>query len=79
MFKKGDISGNEISMCIGRVASITSLKVGITKKNALRGLGRKFILVRMDYVDKTSASKNTQREAEKKLVRKNDGMRDFII
>ena len=49
------------------------------QENALRGLGRKFILVRMEYVDKTSASKNTQREAEKKLVKKNDGMRDFII
>ena len=43
MLKKGDINKNKVSMCIRRVASITSLKgrggggVGITKEDALRG------------------------------------------
>ena len=41
--KKCDISGNEVSMCIRKVASITSLKARITKEVALRGLSRKFI------------------------------------
>ena len=52
MFKKGDISGNEVSMCIRKVATITALKVGIAKEDALRGLSRKFILARSEYVDK---------------------------
>ena len=42
MFKKGDISGNEVSMCIGRVATVTALKAGIAKEDALRGLSIKF-------------------------------------
>ena len=58
MFKKGDISRNEVSMCIRRVISITTLKAGITKEDALRSLSGKLILARSEYVDKTSASKS---------------------
>ena len=52
MFKKGDISGNEVSMCIGRITSVLELKAGITKEDALRSLSRKFISARIKYVDK---------------------------
>ena len=41
MFKKGDISENEVSMCIRRIAMVPALKAGITKEDALRGLNRK--------------------------------------
>ena len=79
MFKKGDISGNEVSMCIRRVASITWLKEGITKEDALRGLSEKFILVKSEYVDKTSALENTQRVTTKRLIRKEKKIRNLII
>ena len=78
MFKKGDISGNEVSMCIGRVATITALKAGIAEEDALCGLSKKFILARSEYVDKTSATENTWRETEKGLIRKEKRMRDLI-
>ena len=61
MFKKGDINGNEVLMCIGRVATVTTLKAGIAKEDALRSLSRKFILARSEYVDKTSAAEDTRR------------------
>ena len=75
MFKKGDISGNEILMCIKRVTSITSLKAQITKEDTIRDLSRKFILARSEYVDKTSAPNNTLRETKKRLIRKEKRMR----
>ena len=78
MFKKCGISGNEVSMCIKRVASITSLKAGITKEGALRGLRGKLILARSEYVDKTSAPENTWRETKKRLIRKEKRMRNLI-
>ena len=78
MFKKGGISGNEVSMCIRRVALITSLKAGITKEDALRGLSRKVILARSEYVDKTSAPENTRREIEKRLIWNENRMRNLI-
>ena len=65
MFKKGDISGNEVSMCIGRVATIIALKAGIAKEDALSGLSRKFILTKSEYVDKTSVVEDTRRETKK--------------
>ena len=78
MFKKYDISGNKVLMCIERVAMITALKAGITKEDALRGLSRKFILAKSEYVDKTSASKNTRKETKKGLIRKEKRMRNLI-
>ena len=66
--KKGGINRNEVSMCIRRVESITSLKAGITKEDALHGLSGKFILARSEYEDKTSAHENTRRETEKRLI-----------
>ena len=77
MLKNGDISGNGVSMCIRRVASITLLKVGITKEDALRGLSGKLILARSEYVDKTSAPENTRRETKKRLIRKEKGIRNL--
>ena len=65
MFKKGDISGNEVSMCIRRVATVIALKAVIAKEDALRDLSKKFIVARSEYVDKTSAVENTRRETEK--------------
>ena len=70
MLKKGDISGNEVLMCIRRVAMVTALKARVTKEDALRDFSRKFILATSGYVDKTSASKNMQRETKKGLIRK---------
>ena len=67
MFKKGDINRNKVSMCIGRVAMVAALKVGITKEDALRDLSKKFILARSEYLDKTSASENTRRETKKEV------------
>ena len=78
MFKKGDIDGNEVLMCIMRVALITSLKDGITKGDALRGLSGMFILARSEYVDKTSTLENTRRETKKRLIRKENRMRNLI-
>ena len=75
MLKKGDINENEVSMCIRRVASITTLKVGITKEDALCGLSD---LARSEYVDKTSAPENTWRETKKRLIRKGKRMRNLI-
>ena len=37
--KKRDISRDEVSMCIQRVASITSLKAGIFKEDIFHGFG----------------------------------------
>ena len=68
VFKKGGISGNEVSMCIGRVATVIALKAGLAKEDGLRDLSRKFILSRSEYVDKTSTDKNTRREIEKGLI-----------
>ena len=76
--KKCDIIGNEVSMCIGRVATVTTLKEGITKEDALRDLSRKFILAWSEYVDKTSAAENTRREKKKGLIRKGKRMRNLI-
>ena len=78
MFKKGDISENEVSMCIGIVATVTALRAGIAKEDALRDLSRKFILTRSEYVDKISAAANTRRETYKGLIRKEKRMRDLI-
>ena len=75
MFKKGDVNGYEVSMCIRRVASITSLKAGMTKEDSLYG---KLIVVRSEYVDKTSVFENTQRETKKGLIRKEKRMRNLI-
>ena len=65
MFKKGDISENEVSMCIKRVTTVTALKVGIAKEDALHVFSKKFILAKSEYVDKTSAFENTWRETKK--------------
>ena len=78
MFKKGNTIGNEVSMCIERIATVTTLKTGITKEYALRGLSRKFILARSKYEDKTSASENTRRKTKKGLIRKGKRMRNLI-
>ena len=78
MFKKYDINGNKVSMCIRRVASITSLKVGMTKEDAFCGLSRKFILARSEYVNKTSAPKNMRSVTKKRLIRKEKRMRNLI-
>ena len=78
MLKKGDISGNEVSMCIRRVISITSLKAGITKEDVLHNLRGKFILAKSEYMDKTSALENTRRETKKRLIRKEKRMKKLI-
>ena len=72
MFKKCDISRNEVSMCVRRIAVVPALKAGIAKEDALCCLSRKFILVRSKDVDKTSASENTQRVTKQGLIRKRE-------
>ena len=78
MFKKGDINGNKVSMCIRRVATVTMLKAGIAKEDALHGLSRKLVLARSEYVDKPSAAENMRRETKKGLIRKEKRMRNPI-
>ena len=39
VIKKSDISRDKVSMCIRRVAVITTLKSRITKEDILRGFG----------------------------------------
>ena len=78
MLKKCDISGNKVSMCIGRMAMVPLLKAQITKEDTLHDLSRKFILAKSKYVDKTSASETTQRETKKGLIRKDKRMRNLI-
>ena len=39
VLKKGDIDKNKVSMCIRRVATISSLKSGITEEDTLCGFG----------------------------------------
>ena len=78
MLKKDDISENKVSMCFGRIATVSTLKARTIKDDALRGLSQKFILARSKYVDKTSASENTWRETKKGLIRKDKRMRNLI-
>ena len=78
MLKKCDINRNEVSMCIERVAMVTALKEGITKEDALCSLNRNFILAKSEYVDETSASENTLRETKKRLMRKENRIRNLI-
>ena len=78
MFKKCDISRNEVLMCIRIIATVPALKAGITKEDALRCLKRKFISVRSKYVEKTSASENTLRETKQGLIRKEKRMKNLI-
>ena len=75
MLKKGDISRNEVSICIGRVTTVTALRARITNEDALHGLSRKFISARSEYIDKTSAAENRRRETEKGLIRKKENER----
>ena len=56
-------------MCIGSVATVTTLKARIAKEDALCDLWKKFILATSEYVDKTSATEDTRREIEKGLIR----------
>ena len=78
MLKKCDISRNEVSMCVGRIAMVPTLKTRITKEDALHGVSRKFILARSKYVDKTSASENMRKETNNGLIWKENKMRNFI-
>ena len=78
MLKKCDISRNEVSMCIERIATIPALKAGITKEDALHCLSKKFILTKSKDVDKTSTSENTWRETKQGLIRKEKRMRNLI-
>ena len=78
MLKKGDISGNEVLMCIRRIATVLALKMRIIKEDALCDLSRKFILARSKYVDKISAFENMWNETKKGLIRKEKRMRNLI-
>ena len=39
VLKKGDMGRDKLSMCIRRVATITSLRPGITEEDTLPGFG----------------------------------------
>ena len=39
VLKKSDIDRDKVSMCIRRVAAITTLKSGINEEDTLRGFG----------------------------------------
>ena len=83
MLKKRDIDRDEESMCIRRVASITSLKAGISEEDTLYGRNIdnlvELVLSSSKNIDKTNTTKDTRGKAKERLVRKNDGMRDLIM
>ena len=76
ILNKCDIDKDKVSMCIRRVATITSLKSGITKEDTLRGFGLELVLSKSENMDKTDTTKDTRGKAEEGLVWKNDVMRD---
>ena len=39
VLKKCDIDRDKVSMCVRRVVTVTSLKLGITEEDTLRGFG----------------------------------------
>ena len=79
VLKKGDIGRDKVSMCIKRVATITSLKLGITEENTLRGFGYKLVLSGSKKMDKTDTTKDTRGKVEERLVWEKNGMMDFIM
>ena len=67
VLKKCDIDRDKVSMCIKRVATITSLKSGITEEDTLRGFGSKLVLSRSKNMDKTNTTKDTRGKAEERF------------
>ena len=59
--------------------SITPLNSKITQEDKLSCFGRELVLHRSKNMNKTDTIKDTRRKAEKRLIRKNDRMRDLII
>ena len=55
-------------ICIKRVASITALKAGITKEDALHDLSEKFILARSEYVCEQNKCTRKHAEGDRKEV-----------
>ena len=60
VLKKCDFDIDKVSMCIKRVATITLLKLGITKEDTLRGFGSQLVLSRSKNMDKTNTTKDTR-------------------
>ena len=79
VLKKSYISRDKVSMCIRRVAVITSLKLGITEEDTLCGFSRELVLSRNKNEDKTNTTKDTRGNVEEGLVWKMDGIRDLIM
>ena len=53
VLKKVDIGRDKVLMCIMRVATVTSLKPGITEEDTLCGFGWKLVLSRSNNMNKT--------------------------
>ena len=79
VLKKCDIGRYKVTMCIRRVAAITSLKSGITKEDTFRGSGLELLLSRSKNMDKTDTPKDMRGEAIEGLVWKKNEMRDLIM
>ena len=79
ILKKCDICRHKLSMCIRRVAIITSLKPGITEEDTLCGFGLKLVLSKSKNIDKTNTTKDMRGKAEERLVWKINETRDFIM
>ena len=54
---------------VGRITTITRLKVRITQEDTLRDFGREFVLPRSENMNKTNTSKDMRREAKESLIR----------
>ena len=79
VLKKCDIGKDKVSMCIRRVAIISSLKLRITEEDTLRGFGCELVLSRSKNMDQTNTTKDTRGKAKERLVWKKNGMKDFIM
>ena len=77
VLKKSDINRDIVSMCIRRVAAITSLKSGITEEDTLYGFGCLSCLGLRIW--KKQTNQRHEGEVEEGLVWKNDGIRDLIM
>ena len=85
ILKESDISRDEVSICDSRrqnnpfELSKTLLNSKITQEDKLSCFGRELVLPRSKNMNKTDTIKDTRRKVKKRLIRKNDRMRDQII
>ena len=60
--KESNIQRKKIAASVRRITLITLLKARVTKKNALDGPSRQFILIGRQVMDKAGATRDTRRK-----------------